>query len=68
MWKEVIEFYHNNGKLKVELANAGYKVYRICDEHARDILDEVRHSGNLNIKGDNDIETHSANLVKRLSN
>lgn len=33
--------------MKYELTNAGFKIYRRCDELARDILDEARSRGDL---------------------
>lgn len=54
MWIKMMGSYNSFEKLKFELINAGFKIFRSCDEQERGILDEERSSGILNLKGDDD--------------
>lgn len=53
MWMEMMEAYYTNDKHKIELTNAGYKIYWRCDEQARDIMEKSRASEDRNHRGDN---------------
>lgn len=68
MWIKMMESYSTHDKLKLELENAGYKIYRRCDEQARYILDEARSSGQLDLKGDNDKYPNSSKLFEQIIN
>lgn len=50
MWIEMMESYATSENMKYELTNAGFKIYGRSDEQVRDILDEARSSGSLNLK------------------
>lgn len=62
----MLEPYATREKLKFELINAGFKMYRRCDEQARDILEEVRASGTLHLKGDEKKDSHRSKLVEQI--
>lgn len=52
-----MESYATSEKVRHEPKNARFKIYRRCDEQARDILDEARSEGQLDLNGD-DKEDH----------
>lgn len=58
--------YNSNEKLKFELINIRFKIYRACDEQARCILDEERSPGKLNLKDSNNIEPLRTELVEQI--
>lgn len=66
MWIEMMESYSTNEKMKHELSNARFKIYRSCDEQTRDILDEARSSGELKLKGDNETDPLRTALVEKI--
>lgn len=66
LWIEMMESYSSSEKLKYELRNAGFKIYRRCDEQARDILDEARSNGSLNLKGNNEEDPTRTKLVDQI--
>lgn len=63
---DTIESNYTSDKMKFEFGNAGFKMYRKSDEQARDILDEARSSGNLNLNGDNDKDPLRKQLVENI--
>lgn len=66
MWIEMIESYSKSEKMKFELAKAGLKVCRGCDEQARNIIDEARANGLLILKRDNGTGPLRTNLVEKV--
>lgn len=66
MWIEMMESYSKSEKMKFEFANARVKIYRRCDEKARNILDEARANGELILKGDDDKDPLRTKLVEKV--
>lgn len=66
MWIEMMGEYASNEKFKFELLNAGFKIYRFCDEQARNILDEARACGNMILKGNDDEDPLRTKLVEKI--
>lgn len=62
----MIKPYSNKEKTKIWLINVGFKIYKRCDERARDILDEARASGNLTLKGDDVNDQLRTKLVEQI--
>lgn len=58
--------YASSEKMKYGLKNCGFKIYRRCDEQARDILDEARSSITPILKGDETNEPLRTELVEKI--
>lgn len=63
MWIEMMESNGTSEKMEYELTNAGFQIYRRCDEHARNILDESISAGDLILKGDDTLDPLRKQLV-----
>lgn len=66
VWIQMMEQCAISDKMKGKLLNAGFKVYKKCDEQTKNIVDKAILDKELNLEGNNDKDHNQSKLIERI--